>query len=255
MRLKNKIAIITGAGSGIGRASAVLFASEGAKVVVVDFNKKNGYETLEEIKNKGGDAIYINADIRDSKDIQTMIESAVVTYGKVDILYNHCGINIPGKIEELSEEDWDAVINTNLKSIYLAVKYIIPKMRENGGGIIINTAGTFGFYGGPEFPAYCASKGGVVNLTRQIALDYGKDNIRVNCVCPGFIDTSMNKLVTGKQRENIIASQPLKRVGKAINVANAALFLASDESSFITGSAIIVDGGQLAGRTISGAYK
>lgn len=248
MRLQGKVAIITGAGSGIGRAAALLFAEEGARVAVADLSPSEGGRTAEEIQNKGGDASSVVVDVTQSAQVAKMVDRVLERFGQIDILYNHVGINRPNSVVELEEADWDVVVSTNLKSIYLACKYTLPHMLKRRKGSIVNTAGTFGFYGALGFAAYCASKGGVINLTKQMALDYGPYGIRVNCVCPGFIDTPMNANIPPERVAAIIKTQPLGRAGQAEEVARAALFLASDEASFTTGSALLVDGGQLSGR-------
>jgi NAD(P)-dependent dehydrogenase (short-subunit alcohol dehydrogenase family) len=177
-----------------------------------------------------------------------MVRQTIERFGRVDILYNHTGINKPSSVVELDEVDWDLVLETNLKSVFLGCKYVLPYMIAQKQGAIVNTAGTFGFYGGLRFPAYSASKAGVINLTKQMALDYGQYGIRINCVCPGFIDTPMNANVAAETVAAIIKTHPLGRAGQPDEVAKAALFLASDEASFITGVALLVDGGQLSGR-------
>ena len=248
MKLKDKVAIITGAGSGIGRSAALIFAQEGARVVVADRDVKAGEETCRVLAECGFEATSIAVDITRASEVQEMVALAMRRFGQIDVLYNHAGINRPGRVTELSEEDWDLVLSTNLKSIYLGCKYTLPHMVERRRGAIVNTGGTFGFYGAPEFPAYSAAKGGVHNLTKQIALDYAQYGIRVNCVCPGFIDSPMNAAVPPDLRAAIIKTQPLGRAGLPEEVARAALFLASDEASFITGTQVLVDGGQMSGR-------
>lgn len=248
MRLNGKVAIITGAGSGIGRAAAETFAREGAKVVVADRNPEAAAVTVHAIAQGGGEARAVEVDVSRSADVAQMVDRAIRSFGTVDILYNHAGINRPSKVVDLSEEDWDLVIATNLKSVFLGCKYVLPHMVAQRSGSIVNTGGTFGFYGRTEFPAYCSAKGAVHNLTKQIALDYSPYGIRINAVCPGFIDTPMNKDVPDDVRAKIVATQPLGRPGRADEVVAAALFLASDEASFITGTTLLVDGGQLSGR-------
>lgn len=249
MKLKDKVALITGAGSGIGRATAILFAKEGSKVVVADCAKESGEQTVEIIKNAGGEASFVYVDVSRADDVQRMIEKTVKYYGKLDVLFNNAGINIPAPITEITEELWDKIININLKGVFLGCKYAIPVMKKQGGGVIINTASIFAFVGFANDSAYCASKGGVYAFTRALALEVAPFNIRVNCICPG---TTMTPLVQGvwmrlgepEERERTTKQQiPLGRLGRPEDIANAALFLASDDSSFMTGAAIIVDGG------------
>jgi NAD(P)-dependent dehydrogenase (short-subunit alcohol dehydrogenase family) len=248
MRLKDKAAIITGAGSGIGRVAALLFAGEGARVAVADRNFAGAQETVNQIAAAGGEGLAVEVDVTEADQVHAMVERVLGHFGQIDILYNHAGINRPARLTDLEEADWDAVIATNLKSIYLGCKYVLPHMVERRSGAIVNTGGTFSFYGAPGIPAYCAAKGGVLNLTKQIALDYAQYGIRVNCVCPGFIDTPMNAQIPPEVWKEIVKRQPLGRAGKAEEVAQAALFLASDEASFTTGTSLLVDGGQLCGR-------
>ena len=248
MKLASKVAIITGAGSGIGRSAALLFAEEGARIVVADRDAAACAETCRLLATRGFESTPVSVDITKAAEVQAMVALALRRFGQIDILYNHAGINRPGRVTELAEEDWDLVLATNLKSLYLGCKYTLPHMVEQRCGAIVNTGGTFGFYGAPEFPAYSAAKGGVHNLTKQIALDYAQYGIRANCVCPGFIDSPMNAAVPPEMRAAIIRTQPLGRAGTPGEVARAALFLASDEASFITGTQILVDGGQLSGR-------
>ncbi|MEM0356929.1 MAG: SDR family oxidoreductase [Candidatus Bathyarchaeia archaeon] len=252
MRLKNKIALITGAGSGIGQASATLFAKEGAKVAVVDLVKEAGEETVKMIKDSGGDAIFIQADVTKAGDVQKMIETTVNRYGRLDILFNNAGVNIMAPITETSEELWDKIININLKGVFLGCKYAVPVMVKQQGGVIINTASTFAWVGALNFSAYCASKGGVLAFTRALALELAPYKIRVNCICPGTIETPLVRQIWEKSgkpeemRESRLKLHPIGRLGKPEDVANAALFLASDEASFITGTALFVDGGYTA---------
>jgi len=252
MRLKDKVALITGAGSGIGRATAILFAKEGAKVVVVCRTSSTGEETVKIIRNYGGEAVFVRGDVSNAYDAEKMIISATDKYGKLDILFNNAGINLKAPITEIEENEWDQIVNINLKGVFLGCKYAIPIMVKHGGGVIINTASVFGFVGAPNYSAYCASKGGVIALTKALALELAPYNIRVNCICPGITETPMVQkiwMASGKPdkvRESRIKMHPLGRLGKPDDVAYAALYLASDESSFVTGSAIFVDGGYAA---------
>lgn len=252
MRLKGKIAVITGAGSGIGKATAKLFAEEGAKVVVADINPHTGEEVAHQIKEERGEAIFVQVDVAHSADVQRMIQTALDSYGRIDILFNNAGI--AGELwDETTEEKWQKVINVNLTGSFLACMYAIPHMRKQGGGIIINTGSIGGIRASGKSPAYAASKGGLIVLSKSLARVLAKDNIRVNCLCPGAVDTGLTEAFMGypKTEEERrtktaakIAGIPLGRVSKPEEIAFGALFLASDESSFVTGAAFQMDGGQ-----------
>jgi NAD(P)-dependent dehydrogenase (short-subunit alcohol dehydrogenase family) len=248
MRLRNKVAIITGAASGIGRASAVLFTKEGAKVVAVDIREPSQDQRADE-------AIFIRADVTSSSGIKSMVGKAVEIYGKIDILFNNAGIFPPEAnkpVTEVSEELWDRVIDVNLKGVFNTSKHVIPEMIKAGGGSIINTASVLGLVSRTDRCVYSPSKGGVVLLTKSMAMDFARYNIRVNCVCPSLIETEMVEGILEKARRDkevwaeMMAKIPLGRPGKPEDVAYAALFLASDESKWITGSSLIVDGGYTA---------
>jgi len=247
-RLKDKVAIITGGGSGIGRATCLLFAREGAKVVVADYIAEGGNETVRQISAAGGQAVFVQADVSKSADVRNMIGAAVRNYGRVDILFNNAGIEGPStKLANLKEEDWDRVIAIDLTSVYLGMKYVIPEMIKQGGGVILSTASVAGLVGFQGSGAYAAAKAGVINLTRLAALEYADKNIRVNCICPGVIETPMvERVMGGRPRERVVRSEPIGRLGRPEDIANAALFLASDESSFATGAPFITDGGYVA---------
>jgi NAD(P)-dependent dehydrogenase (short-subunit alcohol dehydrogenase family) len=247
-RLKDKVAIITGGGSGIGRATCLLFAREGAKVVVADYIAEGGNETVRQIAAAGGQAVFVQADVSKSADVQNLIGAAVRNYGRVDILFNNAGIEGPSaKLANLKEEDWDRVIAIDLTSVYLGMKYVIPEMIKQGGGVILSTASVAGLVGFQGSGAYAAAKAGVINLTRLAALEYADKNIRVNCICPGVIETPMvERVMGGRPRERVVRSEPIGRLGRPEDIANAALFLASDESSFATGAPFIIDGGYVA---------
>jgi len=244
MKLKNKVALITGAGSGIGRAAALLFAREGAAVAVVDIASKGGMETVEMIKGIGGEAIFICADVSKALDVEKAVKNVAEKYGRLDILFNNAGVAQECSIIEMSEDEWDRIINVNLKSVFSCSKYAIPYMIKQGGGVIINTASTLGLIAEPNCAAYCASKGGVIALTRALAAEYAPFNIRVNCICPGPTATPM--LLKETQQQVDVSYVPLKRLGKPEEIAHAALFLASEESTYVTGSVLIVDGGTTA---------
>ena len=252
-RLKAKVALITGAGSGIGRASALLFAREGAAVAVVDVNEKAGQEVAKAIAQQGGQAFFAPADVTRAADCERAVRSVADKFGALHILFNNAGIIRRASVLDLREADWDRVMEVNVKSIFLMSKFAIPLMEKSGGGSIINTASGWGLAGGPKAAVYCASKGAVVLLTKAMAIDHGPQNIRVNCICPGDTDTPMlrseaQQLGAATTQFLQEASQrPLQRVGRPEEIAEAALYLASDASSFVTGTALVVDGGGLAG--------
>ncbi len=247
-RLKSKVALITGGGSGIGRSTCLLFAQEGAKVVVADYVADGGSETVRQIKAAGGEASFVLTDVAKSADVQNMIATTVKTYGRVDVLFNNAGIEGPSsKIANYKEEDWDRVIAIDLTAVYLGMKYVIPEMLKQGGGVIISTASVAGIVGFPGSGAYAAAKAGVINMTRMVALEYADKNIRVNCICPGIIETPMvDRVVGNRSKDRVIKAEPIGRLGRPEDIANAALFLASDESSFATGAPFIIDGGYVA---------
>ncbi|HXZ32694.1 MAG TPA: glucose 1-dehydrogenase [Terriglobales bacterium] len=252
-RLARKVALITGGASGIGRATALLFAREGASVVIADLNEDAGRKVTGEIADQGGRAIFERADVTSAADCQRVAERAVRQFDTIHILFNNAGIIRRASVLELSEEDWDRVIAVNLKSTFLLSRLVIPVMAKAGGGSIINMASGWGLAGGPRAAAYCASKGAVVLLTKAMAVDHGRQNVRVNCLCPGDTDTGMLRdeaRQLGEPADRFLADsarRPLRRVGKAEEIAQAALYLASDDSSFVTGTALVVDGGGLAG--------
>jgi NAD(P)-dependent dehydrogenase (short-subunit alcohol dehydrogenase family) len=247
-RLKSKVALITGGGSGIGRSTCLLFAQEGAKVVVADYVADGGSETVRQIKAAGGDASFVLTDVSKSADVQNMIATTVKTYGRVDVLFNNAGIEGPSsKIANYKEEDWDRVIAIDLTSVYLGMKYVLPEMLKQSGGVILSTASVAGLVGFPGSGAYAAAKAGVINMTRMVALEYADKNIRVNCICPGIIETPMvDRVVGNRSKDRVIKAEPIGRLGRPEDIANAALFLASDESSFATGAPFIIDGGYVA---------
>jgi len=255
MRLENKVALITGAGSGMGQASAILFSKEGAKISVVDINDSNGQETVEAIKQAGGEAIFVPADVSKAGDAERMIKTTVDTYGKLDILFNNAGIAMTfTAVEEVKEDLWDRIMAVNTKSVFLGCKYAIPIMKKQRRGVIINTASIMGVRARPCCSAYLESKAAAIHLTKGIALEVAEHNIRVNCINPVATDTPMfphfidNSGARDEKfeetKKKFIAGIPLGRLAKAEDVAYTALFLASDESSFLTGISMDVDGGR-----------
>jgi NAD(P)-dependent dehydrogenase (short-subunit alcohol dehydrogenase family) len=253
VRLQGKVALITGAASGIGRASALLFAREGAAVVLTDINESADLDVAAGITNHGGRALFEPADVTRVTDCQRVIQRAVREVGGLHILFNNAGIIRRASVVELSEADWDRVMAVNVKAIFLMCRGVIPIMAAAGGGSIINMASGWGLAGGPRAAAYCASKGAVVLLTKAMAVDHGPQNIRVNCICPGDTDTAMLRHEAqqlGEPSDRFLAEagrRPLGRVGRPEEIAQAALYLASDAASFVTGAALVVDGGGLAG--------
>lgn len=252
MRLKDKVCIITGAGLGMGREACRLFANEGAKIVAVDINEKDGEETVRRIKSAGGDAAFVKADVSRSAEVQNMVKFAVDRYKRINVLYNNAGINmskVDRLITELPEDVWDRVIAVNLKSTYLCCKYTIPELIKAGGGSIINV-GSAAALVGIEFPAYSASKGGIVSLTRSIARQYASKNIRVNVICPGQTATGMIEEILKARAEQPpqypYQPIPMGRFGKPEEVVHLSLYLASDESAWVTGSVYSIDGGWVA---------
>jgi 3-oxoacyl-[acyl-carrier protein] reductase len=250
MRLANKAAIITGAGSGMGRASACLFAKEGAKVSVVDINVAGGQETIELIKRSGGVAQFIKADVTKASEVEQMVQATVNAYARLDILFNNAGVPMSfTPIEEVSEELYDKILAVNLKGVFWGCKYATPIMKKQGGGVIINTASIAGVRARPGLNVYCASKGGVIMLTKALAIELAPYKIRVNAINPVATDTPMLPGFIGDRdleegREAFIATIPLGRLAMPEDIANAALYLASDESSMLTGACIDVDGGR-----------
>jgi NAD(P)-dependent dehydrogenase (short-subunit alcohol dehydrogenase family) len=251
MRLQDKVAIITGAGSGQGKAAAKIFANEGAIVIIAEWNEDNGKQVEEEILATGQQALFIQTDVSDEENIIALVDEIMTRYGKVDVVFNNAGIGFSSsskfKMDRLTEtplQDWNHILAINLNGVYLLSKYVLPIMKKQNGGSIINNSSLNGIIGVPGADAYTASKGAVVALTRVMAVDYGKFNIRVNCICPGAIDTPMiADVLKNEAFSTAFTSNPLRRVGKPEEVANAALFLASDESSYVTGLIMPVDGG------------
>ena len=246
-RVEGKVALVTGGSSGIGRATALLFATEGAKVVVADVTVPGGEETVQMIKAAGGDAIFVKADMAKAADVEAMIQKTVATYGRLDCAHNNAGIEgTTKKTHDYDEADWDRVIAINVKGVWLCMKYQIPQMLKQGSGAIVNTASGAGLLGVPQMPAYVASKHAVVGLTKTAALEYAKAGIRVNAVCPGVINTPMVDRMTNLRpgrMERMAAAEPIGRMGKPEEIAAAVVWLCSDASSFVTGLPMPVDGG------------
>ncbi|HKM77179.1 MAG TPA: glucose 1-dehydrogenase [Candidatus Bathyarchaeia archaeon] len=251
-RLENKVSIVTGGGSGIGRATALLFAKEGSKVVVADIDDKAGSSTADAIASNAGESIFVHTDVTISSDADRLVSQCIKRFGRLDVLFNNAGIIVAGTVVSTPEDAWDRVMEVNVKGVYLCSKYAIPVMVRQGGGSIVNTASVLGLVASKDDSAYVTSKGAVVQLTKSMALDFGKDNIRVNCVCAGNTDTPMidyvirqhpeqprDKMLEYFWNQNAVIKRPIK----AEEVASVVLFLASDESSAVTGSTYLVDGG------------
>ena len=251
--LSGKRALVTGSASGIGRATAMLFAQEGAAVCIVDIDAAGGQLVADKINAAGGRAIFIRCDVTSAAECQNAVQQMVVEFGGIDILFNNAGIIRRASVVDTSEDEWDHVMAVNVKSIFLLGKFSIPYMVEAGGGVVVNVSSGWGLVGGRNAASYCASKGAVVQLTRAMALDHGEDNIRINCICPGDTDTPMLRdeaKQLGESEDAFLAEaadRPLKRIGKPDDIAQAALYLASDSAAFVTGTTLVVDGGGLAG--------
>lgn len=252
-KLDGKVALITGGSSGIGLAASLLFASEGARVAIAARSPHSGEEAAAAVRAAGGEAIFTRCDVRRAEDCRQTVEAVVQAFGRLDILFNNAGvIYVDRTVETTSEEEWAATIDSNLTGSYLMSKYAVPVMAAGGGGSIIHNASVFGLVGGAGVAAYCAAKGGVVLLTKAMALDHAAQNIRVNCICPGSVDTPMlreeMRALGGEelQRPKFAARHPMNRISTPEEVARTVLFLACDDSSFITGAAIPVDGGRSA---------
>ena len=255
-RLKGRVAIITGANSGIGRATARLFAREGAKVVCCDIQETISPRIDQLIKEKeGGQAVFATIDVTRPEDCERMVKTALDSFGDVDILYNNAGAGIRKKVHEHTDEEWKFVLDTNLNAMFRGARAVLPHFIKKQSGNIVTTASTFGLLASPEYPGYCATKAAIINLTREMALDYGPMGIRINCVCPGAIETprfrgfppraTLGGGMTDEQRKTMGASnKALLRMGRPEEIAYGVLFLVSAEASFITGHALVIDGGQ-----------
>ncbi len=259
-RLDNKVAVITGGASGIGLASAVRFAGEGAAVVIGDLNQEGGESAVRQCKENGGRAVFQKCNVAAESEIKSLIDRAVKEFGRLDVIFNNAGLGgAVGTVDEITIENWDKTLAILLRAVFVGMKYAVPEMRKAGGGSIISTASVAGLRGGAGPHAYSAAKAAVINLTRSVALEVGQYNIRVNCICPGGINTPLiyTRLPGGKETAEMFLSQiqPLKRAGRPEDIANMALFLASDESEWVTGQAFVVDGGLTAGGQLFGQQQ
>jgi NAD(P)-dependent dehydrogenase (short-subunit alcohol dehydrogenase family) len=249
MKLQNKVALITGGTSGIGEATALVFAREGAKVAIAGRSIERGNEISEKIKHDSGESIFIKTEVSIAQDCRNAVDKTLSAFGRLDILFNNAGVFYAHDVVECTEEEWDLQLDINLKGTFLMSKFALPGMIARGSGVIVNNSSGWGLVGGDKAVAYCASKGGVVLLTKAMAIDHGPQGIRVNCVCPGDVDTPMlpeDAKFRGMKWDEYIAgaaNRPLRRIGTPEEIARAVLFLASDDSSFMTGAALVVDGG------------
>lgn len=252
MKFKDKVAVITGATTGVGRETAILFGEEGAKVVVSGRRADKGQETVQLVNNAGGEAIFVQSDVQKSAEAKNLVDSAVRKFGRIDVLCNNAGLAIVKPVHEYTEEEYDTIMDTNLKGVFLCSKYTIPIMIKQGGGAIVNTASIWSYTGYPGWSIYCASKGGMLLLTRAMAVDLAPYNIRVNCVCPGALATELTlKAIAAspdpaKTRQIFEDIHPLRRLGEPREIGKSVLFLASDEAGWITGADLSIDGGRKA---------
>jgi NAD(P)-dependent dehydrogenase (short-subunit alcohol dehydrogenase family) len=250
MRLKDQTAIITGAAGGIGRASALLFAAEGARVMLLDIHGPGVDETARDIREAGGVALARVCDVADPAQVEEAVAAALEAFGRIDILFNNAGVDLSKELVDTTPEEWDRVLAVNLRSVYLMMRAVVPQMKRQGGGSIVNTASGVALRPRPTLAAYCASKGGVIALSKAAATELGDSGIRVNALCPGLIDTAMNRRFIESHADpeealaRMMTNYPLGRMGTVDEVAHAALFLASAESGYVTGVAFAVDGGR-----------
>lgn len=248
-QFSGKVALVTGGSSGMGRAAALAFAGEGASVVIADIDAAGGEETVRRIQEAGGEALFVPTDVSQASTVEALVAATVSTYGRLDCAFNNAGINIEhGPLTAGTEAVWDRVLSVNLKGVMLCMQYEIPAMLISGGGAIVNNASVVGLTGGRGFPAYVASKHGIIGLTKATALDYARDGIRVNAVCPGTIYTPMyeRRVGTDQEKTTRIASEiPLGRLGQPQDVAEAVIWLCSPAASFVTGHSLVVDGGDI----------
>lgn len=253
MRLEGKVALITGGTSGIGSATAMRFAREGAVVAITGRNAESGEQVVQTIVDDGGQAMFIRSDVRFAEDCRQAVKQTLDRFGKIDVLFNNAGVFHPRSVVECTEEEWDDTIDSSLKGAFLMSKYTLPSMIERGSGSIIHTSSGWGILGGDKAAAYCAAKGGLIVMAKAMAIDHGPDGIRVNCVCPGDVLTPMlhddaaKRGMSWDDYAEGAAGRPLGRIGKVEEIADAVVFLASDESSFVTGESLVVDGGGVAG--------
>jgi NAD(P)-dependent dehydrogenase (short-subunit alcohol dehydrogenase family) len=247
-RIQDKVCIITGAARGIGATTARMFTREGGVVVLADIRDEPGEQVAAGIRQSGGQALYVHCDVTQAADTRRLAEAAVAEFGRIDVLFNNAGTAIQGKVDVLSEQDWNTTFNVNVKGIFLVSKYVIPIMRRHGGGVIINMASESGLIGFPMHPAYCASKAAVINLTRSMAIGHAEDHIRVNSLCPGTIPTPLyhefvNSLPNKDEVVKMVEEAHPLGFGTEEDIAYAALYLAADESRYMTGAPLIIDGG------------